>query len=142
MLRVVRNVLNRNTSTHPLHVHTLTYIPSHAHPHMHTLTCTPSHAHPHLYTLTHLYIHTLTYTPSHTHPYTPSPHTLYPHIHTLTQRDLERIEAPVYSVKAHEQIVNSIDGIGGLGVGGGAPELVTGSRDGEITLSVDFKIVQ
>ena len=125
MLRVVRNVLNRNTSTHPLHVHTLTYIPSHAHPHMHTLTYTLS--------LTHLYIHTLTYTPS---------HTLYPHIHTLTQRDLERIEAPVYSVKAHEQIVNSIDGIGGLGVGGGAPELVTGSRDGEINLSVDFKIVQ
>ena len=46
--------------------------------------------------------------------------------------DLERIEAPVYSVKAHEQIVNGIDGIGGLGIGGGAPELVTGSRDGSV----------
>ena len=51
---------------------------------------------------------------------------------TCIYRDLERIEAPVYSVKAHEQIVNGIDGIGGLGIGGGAPELVTGSRDGEV----------
>lgn len=37
----------------------------------------------------------------------------------------------MYSAKAHSQIVNAIDGIGGLGIGGGAPELVTGSRDGE-----------
>ena len=50
-----------------------------------------------------------------------------------SNRDLERIEAPVYSVKAHEQIVNAMDGCGGLGIGGGAPELVTGSRDGELT---------
>ena len=57
-----------------------------------------------------------------------------PHVH----RDLERIEAPVYSVKAHEQIVNGIDGIGGLGIGGGAPELVTGSRDGEVTKLVQL----
>ena len=28
--------------------------------------------------------------------------------------------------------MNSIDGIGGLGIGGGAPELVTGSRDGSV----------
>ena len=28
--------------------------------------------------------------------------------------------------------MNGIDGIGGLGIGGGAPELATGSRDGEI----------
>jgi hypothetical protein len=34
-------------------------------------------------------------------------------------------------VKAHDQIINGIDGIGGLGVGGGAPELVTASRDGK-----------
>ncbi len=47
------------------------------------------------------------------------------------RRDLERIESPVYSVKAHDQIVNVMDGIGGLGIGGGAPELVTGSRDGK-----------
>ena len=47
------------------------------------------------------------------------------------ERDLERIESPVYTVKAHDQIVNAVDGIGGLGIGGGAPELVSGSRDGE-----------
>ncbi len=41
------------------------------------------------------------------------------------------MEAPIYSAKAHSQIVNAIDGIGGLGIGGGAPELVTGSRDGK-----------
>ena len=49
----------------------------------------------------------------------------------LSVWDLERIEAPVYSARAHDVIVNCIDGVGGLGVGGGAPELVTGSRDGE-----------
>lgn len=37
---------------------------------------------------------------------------------------------PVYSVKAHKEILNSIDGVGGLGIGDGAPEIVTGSRDG------------
>lgn len=40
-------------------------------------------------------------------------------------------EVPVYTVKAHKEIVNSIDGVGGLGIGDGAPEIVTGSRDGE-----------
>ena len=37
---------------------------------------------------------------------------------------------PVYSVKAHSEIINCIDGVGGLGIGLGAPEIVTGSRDG------------
>lgn len=46
--------------------------------------------------------------------------------------DLEHIAAPVYSAKAHDIIVNAIDGCGGLGIGGGAPELVTGSRDGSV----------
>ena len=46
-------------------------------------------------------------------------------------RDLERLDSPTYSVKAHEGIINTIDGCGGLGIGGGAPEIVTGSRDGE-----------
>ncbi len=36
-----------------------------------------------------------------------------------------------YSVKAHEALVNCIDGIGGLDVGNGAPEIVTGGRDGK-----------
>lgn len=35
-----------------------------------------------------------------------------------------------YSVHAHNQLVNSIDGIGGLEIGNGAPEIVTAGRDG------------
>lgn len=46
-------------------------------------------------------------------------------------RNLEAADVPVYSVKAHKEIVNSIDGVGGLGIGEGAPEIVTGSRDGK-----------
>merc|ERR1712093_949676 len=53
----------------------------------------------------------------------------------LSVWDLERTEMPVYSVKAHDVIVNSIDGCGGLNIGSGAPEIVTGSRDGRIGLS-------
>ena len=53
-----------------------------------------------------------------------------------TSRDLERVEVPVYSVKAHSEIINAIDAIGGLGIGGGAPEIVTGSRDGEFTTTL------
>ena len=56
-------------------------------------------------------------------------HLIYPLLHL--NRDLERIEVPVYSVKGHSAIINTIDAIGGLGVGGGAPEIVTGSRDGK-----------
>ncbi|CAG5123233.1 unnamed protein product [Candidula unifasciata] len=44
--------------------------------------------------------------------------------------NLESLDLPVYSVQAHKEIINSIDGIGGLGIGEGAPEIVTGSRDG------------
>lgn len=40
----------------------------------------------------------------------------------------------MYSIKAHSQIVNAIDGVGGLGIGEGAPEIVTASRDGKIIL--------
>lgn len=47
-------------------------------------------------------------------------------------RDLERPEKAVYSVQAHKQIVNAIDGCGGLNIGGGAPEIVTCSRDGTV----------
>ena len=59
----------------------------------------------------HTYIHTFIHT----------------YIHT---RDLERLEKPVYAVQAHGTIINSIDGVGGQELGYGAPELVTGSRDG------------
>ena len=48
-------------------------------------------------------------------------------------RDLEKTELPLYSVKGHKEIINSIDGVGGLGIGEGAPEIVTGSRDGKIS---------
>uniref|UniRef100_A0ACB8GEP6 WD repeat-containing protein 92 n=1 Tax=Sphaerodactylus townsendi TaxID=933632 RepID=A0ACB8GEP6_9SAUR len=46
--------------------------------------------------------------------------------------NLEAPELPVYSVKGHQEIINSIDGVGGLGIGEGAPEIVTGSRDGTV----------
>jgi WD repeat-containing protein 92 len=39
---------------------------------------------------------------------------------------------PIYTVKAHKQIINCVDGVGGLGIGEGAPEILTASRDGEI----------
>lgn len=48
----------------------------------------------------------------------------------LSIYDLERQEMPVFSVQAHSQIINAIDGIGGQEVGYGAPEIVTGGRDG------------
>jgi len=46
--------------------------------------------------------------------------------------DLENPSLPVYSANAHKEIINCIDGVGGLGIGEGAPELVTGSRDGTV----------
>jgi WD repeat-containing protein 92 len=46
-------------------------------------------------------------------------------------RDLERTDAPLWSARGHSAIVNCLDGCGGLGIGGGAPELVSCSRDGE-----------
>lgn len=45
-------------------------------------------------------------------------------------RDLEQPEMPVYHTHAHKEIINAIDGVGGLNTGEGAPEIVTGSRDG------------
>uniref|UniRef100_A0A674P976 Dynein axonemal assembly factor 10 n=1 Tax=Takifugu rubripes TaxID=31033 RepID=A0A674P976_TAKRU len=46
--------------------------------------------------------------------------------------NLEMPGTPVYTVKAHKEIVNCIDGAGGLGMADGAPEIVTGSRDGTV----------
>ena len=48
-------------------------------------------------------------------------------------------QMPVYSVKAHSEIINCIDGVGGLGIGLGAPEIVTGSRDG-LYISQEFTL--
>ena len=39
-----------------------------------------------------------------------------------------------YSVQAHKGIINAIDGIGGGGFGYGAPEILTGGRDGCVRL--------
>jgi len=46
--------------------------------------------------------------------------------------NLEHMDLPVFSVKAHNSMVNCIDGLGGLGIGYGAPEIVTGGRDGAV----------
>jgi len=46
--------------------------------------------------------------------------------------DLENPDLPVYSAHGHKEIINSIDGVGGVGIGEGAPEIVTGSRDGSV----------
>ena len=37
--------------------------------------------------------------------------------------------------------MNAIDGIGGLGIGEGAPEIVTGSRDGKLFCNLNELIV-
>ncbi len=49
-------------------------------------------------------------------------------------RDLEKINQPIYSVKGHKEIINAIDAVGGLGIGEGAPEVATASRDGRFNL--------
>lgn len=46
--------------------------------------------------------------------------------------NLENTTIPIYTANAHKEIINAIDGVGGGGVGKGAPEIVTGSRDGSV----------
>eukprot|EP00586_Coscinodiscus_wailesii_P023330 CAMPEP_0172520626 /NCGR_PEP_ID=MMETSP1066-20121228/292116_1 /TAXON_ID=671091 /ORGANISM="Coscinodiscus wailesii, Strain CCMP2513" /LENGTH=214 /DNA_ID=CAMNT_0013303419 /DNA_START=102 /DNA_END=743 /DNA_ORIENTATION=- len=42
---------------------------------------------------------------------------------------------PLFSVKkAHDGIINAIDGIGGVSIGCGAPEIATGGRDGVVNI--------
>ena len=44
-------------------------------------------------------------------------------------------------MKGHKEIINAIDGVGGLGIGEGAPEIVTASRDGEnMFLNFNFHV--
>ncbi|XP_062549976.1 dynein axonemal assembly factor 10 [Armigeres subalbatus] len=51
----------------------------------------------------------------------------------LAVYDLERLEQPVYEVgEAHAGIINTLDAIGGTTVNCGAPEIVTGGRDGSV----------
>lgn len=56
------------------------------------------------------------------------------HAGKLVVYDLERISQPVFEQQAHGSIINCIDGCGGLEVGYGAPEIVTGGRDGCVRL--------
>lgn len=51
----------------------------------------------------------------------------------LYLHDLEK-NTTAWKVKAHSKMVNSIDAIGGMNCGYGAPEIVTGSRDGCVRL--------
>ncbi|GFS55428.1 WD repeat-containing protein 92, partial [Trichonephila inaurata madagascariensis] len=37
--------------------------------------------------------------------------------------DMEALDSPIYDVRGHTQIINAIDGVGGLGIGAGAPEI-------------------
>lgn len=39
--------------------------------------------------------------------------------------DLQSPSVPIYSVKAHSQIINAIDGVGGLNIGKGTPKLMS-----------------
>lgn len=56
------------------------------------------------------------------------------HAGKLVIYDLENTDKPVFSQQAHVSIINAIDGCGGLDVGYGAPEIVTGGRDGCVRL--------
>jgi len=48
----------------------------------------------------------------------------------LANWDLETLKE-TFTIKAHDTIINAIDGCGGI-KGAGAPEIVTGSRDGSV----------
>ena len=50
----------------------------------------------------------------------------------LYSRNIENTTSPVYSANGHSEIINCMDGVGGLGIGEGAPEIATGSRDGNV----------
>ena len=50
----------------------------------------------------------------------------------LESWDLESLVEPTVSVKAHDSMINAMDGCGGGTNGLGAPEIVTGSRDGTV----------
>lgn len=46
--------------------------------------------------------------------------------------DVENLGEPVYEVDAHSGIINTMDAIGGISPNYGAPEIVTGGRDGSV----------
>lgn len=53
-------------------------------------------------------------------------------------RNFEILELLVYFVYGYKEIINIIDGVGGLGIGEGVLEIVTGSRDGKILFLIYF----
>ncbi|KAF4521881.1 hypothetical protein B566_EDAN008401 [Ephemera danica] len=53
---------------------------------------------------------------------------------TLAIWDLENTTLPIYSVRAHKELINCIAGVGGQSIGCGAPELATCSRDGIVKI--------
>jgi WD40 repeat protein len=53
---------------------------------------------------------------------------------TLAIWDIEDTTLPVYSVKAHKELINCVAGIGGQNIGCGAPELATCGRDGIVKI--------
>ena len=64
--------------------------------------------------------------------YTATPMTTT-HNDPLGCRDLDHSDKPLFSApRAHASTINAIDGCGGLGIGHGSPELVTGSQDGHV----------
>ncbi|CAH1365816.1 dynein axonemal assembly factor 10 [Tenebrio molitor] len=48
--------------------------------------------------------------------------------------DLENNLIPVYKTEKHKGVINSIDGVGGTTTDCGAPEIVTGSKDGSVMI--------
>lgn len=48
--------------------------------------------------------------------------------------DIENLKTPIFEVQAHENLINSIDGCGGLNIGYGAPEIVTAGKDGSVKI--------
>jgi WD40 repeat protein len=56
------------------------------------------------------------------------------HAGKLIVYDLEQPDKPVFTQQAHISIINAIDGCGGMDIGYGAPEIVTGGRDGCVRL--------
>lgn len=56
------------------------------------------------------------------------------HAGIMSIYDLEKPDTAIYTQQAHSSIINAIDGCGGIGIGNGAPEIVTGGRDGCVRL--------
>jgi len=48
--------------------------------------------------------------------------------------DLKDMNSAVYTATGHKDLINCIDGVGGSCVGSGAPEIVTGGRDGVVNV--------